>query len=1070
MAYCNKIQVLEYPSGIPADLFTNGALFLDVAIGFGIRQTRKLEELTEDKKISVSATLPIDLKYTTKNFIVLGKYINPNVHNFDFKPLKVIAYSSSNVLTHSLLYVLSHDEKSNNFLCELRDDESHWLIGSKKLKLNTVSFDPFTFTKANIEGNWPLNSYMDGDPGIYFPLAFYGAWKEVGQATIEDMRPWYNVYYLLKKGFAKIGWIFKSPLFDVHPIGKKLITYLIEPFDISKQQKERPNTFAASLVNEEVFNTPTLHKVIFDTEEYDTNSVYDSATGEFSAQGIFNISYYIFFKGILDEELFGIEHKARLIKESNGTKTILSENYGTPAFVDDGNGRTYTVNDEFRIADTVNRISLNATDKVYVELSLPGKGERITSGNYYNQNNGFFLQENDTFKANIFIGNQYRLYDLLLGICHMFRIKIHTDHNRREIHLFPNYKVKWYDTEVEGYYINETVDLTEFQQVKSSVVNSQAQESKRFHRFQYKESTDARIIGLNYPKDKPIFSKTHDIGQYFENDIEVHDNPFFEPTVNDKVFSIRPTIIAPSNEYHIDLPFCVDNDEGLPSFDIKPRILIAHGLDTYEGLNGQSMAWRWYNTTQTLLPYCSMLPNLKKAGEFPEESIVYGDHKEDLFSRFWKRWVYDTLVNTKVNILAHILPKQFHSYSFRKVYHIFSNGKSVYGHLFAINDFDGCGSLVTPIDIIPSTGNVKAPVLEERSDGDYCAGQNPILTVTKSGDTYTAAFDPSEVTDTIISSVIEWRYFDVSTWTTGAVVANPTKPFYFKVTVVTATCGTKVRLKYVVPCENVPVIIWTNVHRDPFDNAKWCITATIGGILNDPILSSSFTISLAGATPIAYTIGTEICGIVAHPTEIDIKIIGDITFDNPCPPEHVESEYEFPPIIVPCQDNLPTVSAFNIGNGMFKFDKSGTWVSKLSVYFIQYRNVGDNDNQWVIWNDERPAEIPGQLEYRGVFFWCDTCPPICTEPVTIMEPMSTFNIENLFNSENMAATYEWDWSKLNIEEKQKVKEWYKKSDWISIATIINYRMVSSYNYCCGDDQSAVLKHTKHGIDNGFLDA
>jgi hypothetical protein len=237
---CNKIQVLEYPSGIPSEWLTNGALFLDVGLDFGIRQARQAEELNEINKINVSAALPVVLPYTTKNFIVLGKFINPNVHDFNFKPLKVIAYSASNVITHSLLYVLSHSEANpgSSFTCELRDDESHWSVSSKKRKLNTIKFDPMLFSRETVESTWALNAYNDGDTGVYFPLVYYGAWKEGNKATLSDMRPWYHLKYLLKKGLSMDGWIFRSPIFE-HPIGKKLIAYLLKPFNDSTPQKEQ---------------------------------------------------------------------------------------------------------------------------------------------------------------------------------------------------------------------------------------------------------------------------------------------------------------------------------------------------------------------------------------------------------------------------------------------------------------------------------------------------------------------------------------------------------------------------------------------------------------------------------------------------------------------------------------------------------------------------------------------------------------------------------------------------------------------------------------------------------------
>jgi hypothetical protein len=1060
---CNKIQALEYPSGMPSELFTGGALFLDVGLDFGIRQTRQGEELNEINKITVSASLPIVLPYTTKNFMVLGKYINPNVHDFDFKPLPVIAYSANNVITHSLLYVLEHDESNaeGSFVCELRDDESHWAVASKKKKLNSIEFDPFIFNRGNVEGLWALNEYNDGDPGINFPLIYFGAWKEIGYATLSDMRPLYSVMYLLKKGLASIGWVFKSPIFDL-PIGKKLWAYLLEPFDVNKQQKDRPYTFSASLSSEIPFTVPEPnYHIIFDAEEYDDNNVYDNAAGTFSGQGIYDFYFDIYFKNLFDPQA-NISY--RFIKESGGVKTVLYERADWPDPIDDNGVISH------RLGNSISRVSLIPSDSVYVEVDIPGQGEVLSAGYFSNRNNGFILNGDETILPNVLIGEKYRLYDLITGIAHLFRAKIHTDNNLREFWIYPNYKTKWWDDEIEGYYLDETEDIRFKEVIDSSRVKSQAQTGKRYLRFQFKSSTDVRINGLGFPDAKPIFSKTVDLGENFENDLEVYENPFFEPTVNDKVYSIRPSIIAAGNEYHIDMPFMVDNDEGLPSFEIQPRILIFHGTDAYKGKDGQSIAWRWYDTLQTGLPYASQLPNLLDASEQPiKEILVYGDQKEDLYSRFWKRWVYDRLVNTIVSILAYIKPTDFFGFNFRKTYHFFSNGKSVFGRLLAINDFDGCGNTVTPIDFIPSTGNVKAPVLEERSNPDYCGGQNPILIVNKSGTVYTASADNSAVTDTITSQYFEWRYFDTATWTSGNVVTDPTKPFYIRMVTVLALCGTKYRTKYFSPCDNKPVIIWSNAHRDPSDLTKWCITADIGGIINDPILTNTYTYSLHGLTPVSYTMGTEICGITSDPAEIDLHIEGETQFDNDCDPEPVEGDYEFPPIVVNCLDNNPTVTCQHIGNGMFTFAKGGTQVSPLSVWFIQYRKPGETDLDWIIWDHHTPAPVPGTVESRGVFFFCDTCPPICTDVVTCMEPMM---IPGMISEEDLnpvsAMSKAWNWDKASAAEKKKFKKLYYTQDAATICTLHNRLHLSDIEYCCGPHLEYALKHVKHAIDNNLI--
>lgn len=1066
---CTKIQVLQYPSGIPADMFVDGCLFLDPGPDFGIRLTRRAEELNEVNRITVGGALGASVPDTAKNRMILGKYINPNSHNFNYVPLRVIAYSSANVLAYTLLYVLQFDENPGReeaaFEIELRDDQTHWVSLSKKIRLRDIEFDPFTYTKENIEATWAQNPYTVGDTGLAFPWIYRGAWKEANTISVEDLPPFVYIKHLLIKGLALCGFAFKSPIFDL-PIGKKLIAYLIDPFTLPKDGEVAKNTFRANITTEVAFAShpdPTYnYKVKFDNELDDPNDVYDPVTGEFTGEGNFDFSFGVFF-GVPPDQFSNFQSvcKIRLIKRTGTIRQVLYES-NVLDWVD-----VYTPIRAV-LTGSVARVQVGANDAVFVEVDIPGAGETITEGSFLNYNNLLVIKEGTEFRVNELFAEEYTLFDVIKGVAHIFRAKIHADPNTREWWLYPNYDTKWFDDPIDGYYLDTVVSLIEMEQKYSSIVKSQDQLAKRYISLRWKRSQDARIIGLKYPDDRPIFSKFVDLGGSLQDETEILENPFFEPTVNDKVVDIAPLIVDPTSDYHIDLPFFVDNDEGLPSFNIGPRILIFHGDAEYH-IGGLPVYARWCNETRETIPYASMFPNMKDASNLAlEEFLIYGDRFNDLYSVFWKRWIYDTFVNTKVSALFLLTPNQFFALSFRNLFHIISNGKSVYARMTAANDFDSCGHTTTPIDFLPATGQITAVVEEDESDEAFCAGQNPVLSITLADNVYEATDDVTLVTDTVVSTTIDWRYFDEVSWTVGDTVTDPDRPFYIRLVVETDNCGTYTRIKYYNPCGVAPFVIWRDVHLDPADDSLWCISADIGGssldgiigIVLEGILSSDLESIVDGGAPAAYTIGDEICGI-----EEEITITGTVTFDDGCGPVAVEATYTFPPVVKNCLDNNPIVECVHIGNDMFTLQVGGSWVSNPQVYFIQFRMPGETDKDWKIWNVDAPVPLAGTFESRVIYFWCDECPPVCSPVVECAGPGLMLGLSEMVEDVNSMS---WNWSKLPASQKALVKHLYSQGAAAKIVVIHDRYKLSAGRFCCGEGPNNAMKHVKYAIDNGEI--
>lgn len=1062
-AICARIQVLEPKS---SEFDDNGLILLDTGSDFQVRTTRKIEQLIEFDKINVDQPLGFSIPRTRKNDSELGWYVNPSLNNPTFDPIKVQVIVGGYVLQHTLLHVVNCSERTQTYECELRADESHWVIFAKRLKLKDITDWPeFQMTIDNVKDTWAETKYNDGDLGVQFPLAYYGAWYETGNVKLIDLRPYVYRLALLQRAFSQIGWQFKCPYLETN-WGRQLIDYLIDPLQNQDEKENKKNSISASyeIMQEGLYNG----KVYLDKIDYDDKNTYSG--GEFRSEGVFNIKIDLLIAyGGIDPGLTGGRYELSLIKRSQGVESIV-QNVGTTIFPNSEDAQYLTID--------LTGVPLSITDSLYVTALLDENP--LVIWNVYlkiSPANSILFRDGLKFRYPSVINRTLTLYEYLKGTVHEISGIFETDYAARKVTLWTPFPANVFGQSIDGYFRENVVhNLIPDQENESCISESLESTQKRYLRLQYASSRDARIRGLNFPEDNPPFSRTYDINPNLNPEIEESANPLYEPTINDDVLSLfnfaSPIDPAVLRTYKISLPFLVDNDSGKLSFNVGYRTLHYEGLvslQTPEGLN--ITHWRFENELLTTFPYAFQYTKFKKGDGSPFTKFqMYGDDDRDLFNLFHRRYLLESKSNFKCEILHYSKSSEHFGRSFRDYYRFLYKGQEVQGRLIESRDHDGCANTTTPLILVPKNMRDDIFVLEERESDKDCSSQSASIVVTKSGNNYTFSADTSGITKTIVSTVIRWKYVDSSTWTIGTTLNNPIGKFIVQLQIELEDCNDITDSILVDPCnDNKPALLFS--YRYDELNNQHCLTVTIGGLLNDEVDydNSSFTATIyegLSTDTEAYTIGSELC-VPGDKTKIcisyNIEFIG-----NPCDPSTGEVCFDLESIPQNCNFNNPVVLGEHVGNGAFRLKLGGSWISKFQSFELQYRLVGDDDKKWVNWDGHEPLFF-GTFEARLVMWFCDQCPPICTDPVVFTDPLTSPTMSMTSIHDNQ-VNFIFDFDSLPDFEKENARKYYEEKAPYKLMALTNQYKIAYYidanghksyhKYCCGEHSKHIMEWYK----------
>ena len=283
MSSCSSIFVkgVSVPASVPAHKRIRGGVYLDTDTDFQFRLSRALEELTDLSKIKTDGALGFSLPSTPINDLILRRFILPSVADSYSQEINVFVFVGSRTLPMEQLFVLGY--KGGVYECEMRMGDDHWLVGAKDLKLKDIDLgDEFVYDYQNMIPFNNLGAYTDGTQGVRFPIAFFGAWAGAsGRFTTAttNFRPFYSFLWMLQKGFCKLGWQFRSPVFE-SDWGRRLICYLMDKDYATNAANIEEKLFSAvDPIQFVSIQSGDILKWVFPTEIFDNGGHYDNTNG-----------------------------------------------------------------------------------------------------------------------------------------------------------------------------------------------------------------------------------------------------------------------------------------------------------------------------------------------------------------------------------------------------------------------------------------------------------------------------------------------------------------------------------------------------------------------------------------------------------------------------------------------------------------------------------------------------------------------------------------------------------------------------------------------------------------------
>lgn len=1049
-----RVQILNIT--VPAQYQDSGGVFLDIG-ETDLSLSRVAEELNEINLIRYGGVRKFNLPLTGKNQYVFREFFSPTPIDFDYTPLECRIYVGSNTLEETKIGATRINEGQRTFEAVATKATDYWIIGAKALRLPQIPYEDIEFTFDNITLNQATQyAYSDGDIGIHFTPMYFGKPYVERRMTVEYFRWNYHLLRVFTEGFRTFGWCFKCEALESDK-GRQILAYLIDPNAYSREELINANKAAAESgeINRDknytvsvgglgplfgllgiLTSKPTYgyhFVVLHDTVNFDPGS--NMQGGRYYGFGRFKFTFTIQY---VPKDLRASTIKVQFFRNNPpppvSKPTLIHEESFTPINDDTGD-----INQTYEKAIEV-EATLQTNQSITVMIYAESRFKSIKIKNTFIEVTPtlVFPQRGETINPASYLRND-TLLEVLKGWVHIMRGKIDVNVGEKTLTLYPNEETDFLEETLEGYYRNTLIDVTPIQVNNSSVVDTPAEQPSRYQLIRFKESTDFAIDLLGLDKLTPLFSKTVDLGEQFPPEYTVYENPYFEPTLNDWVYDLSPEGFE---QIPVNLPMLLDHDpkkeDGAISTDIGPRIFFVTEVlgQTWESESG-SQTVRLGMEDNKELTWNHAYHRDPFSTDAEQNNLVFQDPlfeiENTLYVVFWRSWLYANQMASTINILALIKGGEYFGWSYRDAYKVDVRGKSIISSLVAIDDFAPRSGISTPATFRPL--GISGVVTDTSDEPDPCDTYSYDIEITKVGTTYNF----SAATDNPDAGTLEWRYEGSSSWTTATSLANPTGPFYVRYTAGGDCTDTVV--KYVDPCGNVPAI---QIDFEVDESGNNCVTATIGGILLDAVTGSSLEYDLDGAGSwTAYTPGTEICGAYTS-----ICFRGTIEFDNTCD-DYVLDEtcFEVPPD-ADCVENNPLVTIIHDGLDAFRFDIGGSYVSPIGSFHFFYKHNGEADSEAKRWTDFNPIVGTDYLVRLHVF-WCDDCPPYCSEWVPVTDPMALRAPMALTSSRDKLG--EWDFDKIPEDRKPEIKNLIRKGKRAELAEIHNELKLSEYDYCCGKD-------------------
>lgn len=1005
MALNNCLSVsLKSMDGLsdPSNIFRkNGVYNLDLEASEALSLTKKVEELDQSSNIETAYITGISLPATGTNNYALFRNVNPNVVDQSFPPIGVYLRYGSNYYMDADMYVRKYQAGNGtgagSYEVDFKPIVKHWAASAKDLKLNTLPYNDFEWTEANVldiienEQSWD-----EAGEGFYFPLVWYGrkyiGGKRDNRIAMQDFRPLFYATDILKKGLCKIGWQFESPLlYSEH--GRGYLAYILDKDYMRRPEDLEVLKFKGN-IGENGFNLivsqpATYNKIIFDVEIFDNGNNYDPANSVFSGAGIH--TFFVTLKVQLryantDRWNQYPQNVFEIVLERADGEIVIYAGYDSIS-PNPANDVDHQWEDEVILA--VSDVPVELGDKVYVRYRfLGGTGfwaylyQTATEGTFYNEPKQLLIYPG--FVANFadWIHPDYTLLDFIKGIAHPIQAKFDTDFINKRVTMYTPYDVEFHGEQLEGFYTDsESKDYNLNQLVGSESIDPYNILSKRYLRLQWADSTDAYIESLQFSDESPPFSRTLDLGERYEDtDPEVRANPFFEPTINRTAQHF-----APRNPPEV--PWLVDNMDGELSFDIGPRLLWTPGKKKgrYKNTGTEMWAvWKFYFGKDYPMAWQVMENEVEftDGWRVPEQVVAYGRYKYDFYRMFWRRWVLDYTSNFQIGANLLLSHPEFNGFNFRARAVLRVKGRDVVGRIQSVTGWNPCETVSARVVMLPE--RQFSDPCEDLADDEFdviCAGNMPTLEVsTYEGGGACYEFSLGGTSSSPVEDILfEYAYNDdPDTWIEATFLCPATGPFSVRMKVTYSDlCPPVVIVRSFNPCSNQPVMSFE------YDDEGECIVINITNTGTSTIDWTTTTIETS-PNPNGpwndYTPGT----CVSYP-DGTMYIQANVTFTDGCPPILLTGQWEFFIQQALCNAvwgfECVDEGGFITWNLFYPYPVGPDGVVQLALDIIKWRLPGEGEDDWRIWDGQTP--IPCPVEAMRVIIFCDDACPVYCSPVVV---------------------------------------------------------------------------------------
>lgn len=974
MSCCLQIEILNPPANFPSEFMKGGKVLVDVGGDAQLGLTRSAPLKIEDFEEESSKTFSV--KRTPANDLLFGYLRHPNQLDNEFAPYEVAAMGGGNAFRYSRLHGVKFVAKSEIYELELSAEKSHWAVLAEEIYFKDLDLGVVEFTKPTIlEYNAREAKYIEGNQGVYFPLINYGGWFDKNKVVVEDFRPCFNRYWLLKKTFANIGWGFRCPYLETD-IGRRRFDYLLgENYgSLPELLEQRSFEVRQSKENDKqgLITEPTT--VLFDTIVNNPDDVFNSTDGSFSSVGVHIFTVHGHIRppsSFLIPNIDDYQVRIQIIKnDEEGNEQVLAETL-YDVFTSRGSA--------IPVSTTTPEVELYFGDRVYVRVAYPQHIPYKLS--FYNQAISTYYIKGDIIDLAKSIDPELTFQQYCAAALHFIGGIPYTEWDTRTVWFLSPYE---YQVKADNFTTDQTVEQyykEGVQTVTNTVCGSEVVSAKtrndleRFVRLGFKKSSDAYI--KKFRKDQkvdPLFSALVDRGTNFVNKTVQERNPLFEPTLNARTpFAFR-TDADELKEATLDLPHLWDNEDGKISYDVGFRTFYVLGETAQIGIdedgNEGPVAWRFEDEIRTTVPYAFQVANavcqIGRTQEIPPVKIVYGgDEVWDMVSKIWRKRLLVAKHSALVDVAAVLAAGEFSNLDFRFFTEVNVDGLPLIGRLLQVTDYDPCEPLI-PASIImettPYIGNLCFDSSGTGTGEDNECGKNK----------FTIQLNPSPrcvnatATDDFNSPVlsIEWeRSLDEGeTWgaySEGVKICTdqPNTVLFRRTVTFGDACPaiTRVaRYNFAAQCQNTADIDLQ------YTIANNSIVALPNDNFSSTVATDGWTVAIDGKPAVSYTPGDTVQNFLT------VTFNRTITFEGLCPDITISETYTVTP---PQCANYPELNIEVVALCVYRFSIGKNTSS--GVHMVTYQvELLDGNRRTLVGNtyDGEFATI-----YATVYY-SDACP------------------------------------------------------------------------------------------------